>query len=80
MILCLSCDARLSCDCLQAEDVDVSNLKKDPKFAAMSAECPVPERFYKLPRIKFLMLLCSEVARMNQVVTKQLEVGHTCLG
>jgi hypothetical protein len=28
----------------------------------------VPERFYKLPRIRFLLLLCKEILRINRCV------------
>jgi hypothetical protein len=57
--------------CPQADDTDVERLKKEraSQGPAVAAE-PLPERFYKLPRIRFLLLLCKELARINRHISK----------
>lgn len=70
-------------DCLaalcrtQADDADVERLKKERagQGPAVAAE-PLPERFYKLPRIRFLLLLCKELARINRHISKVRGTGN----
>ncbi len=64
---------------VQADDADVDKLRRDPRWAAAAAEAaassglvppPDSQRFFKLPRPRFLALLAAEVARVNAAVTR----------
>ncbi|GIM03682.1 hypothetical protein Vretimale_8354, partial [Volvox reticuliferus] len=60
---------------LPADDADLEKLKRDPRYVAAAAEAaaggpPLPERFYRLPRPRFLALLVSEISRLNAAITR----------
>jgi hypothetical protein len=37
-----------------------------------AAQEDIPEKFFKLPRIRFLLLLCKEILRINRYVVVPL--------
>lgn len=58
---------------LPADDADVERLRRERREAAAkdgvkSGDADLPEKFYKLPRIRFLLLLCKELLRINRYI------------
>ena len=58
---------------LPADEADVERLRRERREAAAKdgvklADGDMPDRFYKLPRIRFLLLLCKELLRINRFV------------
>lgn len=56
---------------LPADDADVERLRRERREAAAKdgvkfGDADVPDKFYKLPRIRFLLLLCKELLRINR--------------
>ena len=56
---------------LPADEGDVERVRRERREAAAKdgvklADADVPETFYKLPRIRFLLLLCKEMLRINR--------------
>jgi hypothetical protein len=55
-----------------AEDADVEKLRKERREAAAKGGAgageELPEAFWKLPRIRLLLILCKEVLRINKWV------------
>jgi hypothetical protein len=56
---------------LPAEEADVERVRRERREAAAKdgiklSEGDLPDRFYKLPRIRFLLLLCKELLRINR--------------
>ena len=56
---------------MQADDADVERLRRErASLGAAVASEPLPGRFFKLPRIRFLLVLCQELARISQHIDK----------
>ncbi|KAG2434787.1 hypothetical protein HXX76_007672 [Chlamydomonas incerta] len=59
-----------------ADDADVDKLRRDARYAAAQQDAaagagpPPPERFYRLPRPRFLALLASEIARLHAAIAR----------
>lgn len=61
---------------MPADDADIERLRrerreaaaKDGLKAASDADLLLPDKFYKLPRIRFLLLLCKELLRINRFI------------
>lgn len=56
---------------LPADDADVERVRRERREAAAKdgvklSEADLPDKFYKLPRIRFLLLLCKELLRINR--------------
>lgn len=56
---------------LPADDADVERVRRERREAAAKdgvklADADLPEKFYKLPRIRFLLLLYKEMLRINR--------------
>ena len=71
-----------------ADDADVERLRRERREAAAKdggggaggaggagggGADDLPERFFKLPRIRFLLLLCREVARINRFLARHAD-------
>lgn len=75
---------------LPADDADVERVRRERREAAAKdgvklADADLPERFYKLPRIRFLLLLCKEMLRINRcglpcIVRLACASAHLCAG
>jgi hypothetical protein len=75
---------------LPADDADVERVRRERREAAAKdgvkfADADLPEKFYKLPRIRFLLLLCKEMLRINRWATCPLRFfvcvsAHLCTG
>lgn len=46
------------------DEADAEQVRRDKRYAGES----IPERFFRLPRIKFLMILCKEQSRINAAI------------
>jgi hypothetical protein len=44
-------------------------VRRDQRFAGET----IPEKFYRLPRVTFLILLCKEMTRINTAISKVAE-------
>lgn len=56
---------------LPADDADVERLRRERREAAAKdgvkfGDADLPDKFFKLPRIRFLLLLCKELLRINR--------------
>lgn len=56
---------------LPADDLDVERLRRERREAAAKdglkgSDADLPDKFFKLPRIRFLLLLCKELLRINR--------------
>lgn len=56
---------------LPADEADIERVRRERREAAAKdgiklSEGDLPDRFYKLPRIRFLLLLCKELLRINR--------------
>lgn len=54
-----------------ADDADVERLRRERREAAakdakQAAQEELPDSFFKLPRIRFLLILCKEILRINK--------------
>lgn len=58
---------------MPADDADVERLRRESREAAAKdglkgGDADLPDKFYKLPRIRFLLLLCKELLRINRFI------------
>lgn len=55
-----------------ADDADVERLRQQRREAAAKdasarqQQEELPDKFFKLPRIRFLLILCKEICRINK--------------
>lgn len=54
-----------------ADEADVERLRRERREAAAKdptarQQEELPETFFKLPRIRFLLILCKEICRINK--------------
>jgi len=57
---------------MPADDADIERLRRERREAAakdgLKGGEDLPDKFYKLPRIRFLLLLCKELLRINRFI------------
>eukprot|EP00878_Enallax_costatus_P005108 GHUV01005370.1.p1 GENE.GHUV01005370.1~~GHUV01005370.1.p1 ORF type:complete len:604 (+),score=218.67 GHUV01005370.1:107-1918(+) len=67
-----------------ADEADVERLRRERREAAAKdptarQQEDVPETFFKLPRIRFLLILCKEICRINKFISNFGEDKFTAM-